>query len=49
MQRDAANLLRIRKWKAVARDKEWRKKVWEAMARKLAEASLKKKKKFSNT
>jgi hypothetical protein len=37
LQRDAANLLRIRNWKAVARDKEWRKKVGEAMARKRAE------------
>jgi hypothetical protein len=28
IQRDAANLLRIRSWKAAARDKEeWRKKV----------------------
>jgi hypothetical protein len=28
IQRDAANLLRIRKWKAAARDREkWRKKV----------------------
>jgi hypothetical protein len=35
IQRDAANLLRIRIWKATARDKEeWRKKVGEAMARK---------------
>jgi len=39
IQRDAANLLRIRNWKAAARDKEeWRKKVGEAMARKRAEA-----------
>jgi hypothetical protein len=37
IQRDAANLFRIRKWKAAARDKEWRKKVGEAMARKRAE------------
>jgi hypothetical protein len=27
IQRNAAILLRIRNWKAVARDKEWRKKV----------------------
>jgi len=33
IQRDAANLLRIRNWKAAARDKEWRKKVGEAVAR----------------
>jgi hypothetical protein len=33
IQRDAANLLRIRNCKAVARDKEeWRKKAGEAMA-----------------
>jgi hypothetical protein len=33
IQRDTANLLQIRNWKAVARDKEeWRKKVGEAMA-----------------
>jgi hypothetical protein len=38
VQRDAAILLRIRTWKSVARDKEWRKKVGEAMARKLDEA-----------
>jgi hypothetical protein len=39
IQTDAANLLRIRNWKAVARDnEEWRKKVGEAMARKRAEA-----------
>jgi hypothetical protein len=39
IQRDAANLLRIRNWKAVARDKqEWRKNVGDAMARKWAEA-----------
>jgi hypothetical protein len=39
IQRDAANLLRIRNWKAAARDREkWRKKVGEAMARKRAEA-----------
>jgi hypothetical protein len=39
IQRDAANLLRIRIWKAAARDKEeWRKKVGEATARKRAEA-----------
>jgi hypothetical protein len=39
IQRGAANLLRIRNWKAAARDKEeWRKKIGEAMARKLAEA-----------
>jgi hypothetical protein len=38
-----ANLLRIRKWKAAARDKEeWRKKVGEGMARKRAEAPKKK-------
>jgi hypothetical protein len=44
IQRDAVNLLRILNWKAVARDKEeWRKKVGEAMARKQAEASYKKK------
>jgi hypothetical protein len=44
IQRDAANLLRILNWKAVARDKEeWRKKVGEAMARKMAEAPYKKK------
>jgi hypothetical protein len=40
IQRDAANLLRIRKWKAAARDKEeCRNKVGEAMARKRAEAT----------
>jgi hypothetical protein len=38
IQRDAAN------WKAVARDKEWKKKVGEAMVRKLAKAPQKKKK-----
>jgi hypothetical protein len=39
IRRDAANLLRIRNWKAAASDKEeWRKKVGEAMARKRAEA-----------
>jgi hypothetical protein len=39
IQRDAANLLRIRNWKAAAGDKEeWRKKVGEEMARKRAEA-----------
>jgi hypothetical protein len=39
IQRDVANLLRIRNWKSVARDKEeWRKKDGEAMARKWAEA-----------
>jgi hypothetical protein len=39
IQRDAANLLRIRNWKAAARDKEeWRKKVGEAMALKRSEA-----------
>jgi hypothetical protein len=39
MQRDAANLLTIRNWKAAARDKEeWRNKVRESMARKQAEA-----------
>jgi hypothetical protein len=32
IQRDAANLLWIRNWKAAARDEEWRKKVGEAMA-----------------
>jgi hypothetical protein len=37
IQRDAANLLRIRNWKAAARDEEWRKKVGEAMALKRAE------------
>jgi hypothetical protein len=31
-QRDGAKLLQIRNWKAAARDKEWRKKVVEAMA-----------------
>jgi hypothetical protein len=37
IQRDAANLLQIRNWKATARDKEeWRKKVGEVMARKWA-------------
>jgi hypothetical protein len=37
IQRDEANLLRIRNWKAAARDKEeWRKKVGEAMALKRA-------------
>jgi hypothetical protein len=39
IQRDAGNLLWIRTWKAAARDKEWRKKVGEAMARKRAEAT----------
>jgi hypothetical protein len=40
IQRNAANLLQIRNWKAAARDKEeWRKKVGEAMARKRAKAS----------
>jgi hypothetical protein len=39
IQRDAGNVLRIRNWKAVARDKEeWRKKVGEAMTQKRAEA-----------
>jgi hypothetical protein len=39
MQRDAANLLQIRNWKAAERDKEeWKKTVGEAMARKRAEA-----------
>jgi hypothetical protein len=39
VQRDAANLLRIRNCKTVARDKEeWMKKDGEAMARKRAEA-----------
>jgi hypothetical protein len=28
IQRDAANLLQIRNWKSVARNKEWRRKVW---------------------
>jgi hypothetical protein len=38
IQRDAANLLQIRNWKAAARDRdEWRKKVGEAMTRKRAE------------
>jgi hypothetical protein len=38
-QRDAANLLQIWNWKAVARDKEeWRKKIGETMAQKQAEA-----------
>jgi hypothetical protein len=33
IQRNAANLLQIRNWKVVARDKEeWRKKDGEAMA-----------------
>jgi hypothetical protein len=32
IQMDADNLLRIRNWKAVARDEEWRKKFSEAMA-----------------
>jgi hypothetical protein len=33
------NLLRIRNWKAAARNREyWRKKVGEAMSRKLAES-----------
>jgi hypothetical protein len=45
IQRDAANLVRIRNWKAVARDKkEWRKKVGEAMDRKRAEEQQKKEK-----
>jgi hypothetical protein len=40
IQRDEANLLRIRNWKAAPRDKEeWRKKVGEAMALKRAEAA----------
>jgi hypothetical protein len=39
IQRDAANLLRIRNWKGAARDKEkWRKKVRKTMARKRAKA-----------
>jgi hypothetical protein len=39
IQKDADSLLRIRKWKAVVRDKEeWRKNFREAMARKRAEA-----------
>jgi hypothetical protein len=38
IQRDAANLLRFRNWKVAARDKEWRKKVGEAMVRRRAEA-----------
>jgi hypothetical protein len=39
IQRNAANLLRIRNWKAAARDKdEWRKKAGEATVRKRAEA-----------
>jgi hypothetical protein len=43
IQRGAANLLRIRNWKAAARDKEeWRKKFGEAMALKRAEAPQKK-------
>jgi hypothetical protein len=42
IQTDASKLLRIRKWKAAARDKEWRKKVGEAMVRKRTEASQKK-------
>jgi hypothetical protein len=42
-----ADLLLIRNWKAVARDKEeWRKKFGEAMARKWAEAPKKKKKEY---
>jgi hypothetical protein len=32
IQMDADSLLRIRNWKAVARDEEWRKKFGEAMA-----------------
>jgi hypothetical protein len=41
IQRDAANLLHIRNWKAAARGKEeWRKKVGEAMARKRAEEEV---------
>jgi hypothetical protein len=45
IQRDAANLFRIRKWKAAARVKEeWSNKVGEAMARKRSEAPWKKKK-----
>jgi hypothetical protein len=39
IQRDAANLLQIRNWKAVATDEEWRKTVGEAMAQKRAEVS----------
>jgi hypothetical protein len=39
IQRDAANLLRIRKRKAAARDEEWKKKVGDTMALKRAEAS----------
>jgi hypothetical protein len=38
IQRDAAYLLRIGKWKAAARDKEWRKEIGDAMDRKRAEA-----------
>jgi hypothetical protein len=38
IQRDAANLLRIRNWKAAVQDEEkWRKKVGEAVGRKRAE------------
>jgi hypothetical protein len=37
IQRDAANLLRIRNRKAAARNEEWRRKVGEVMARKRAE------------
>jgi hypothetical protein len=36
IQRDAANLLRIRNWKSVTRDKE--EEGWETMARKRVEA-----------
>jgi hypothetical protein len=38
MQRDAANVCRIRNWKAVARDKEECRKIREAVVRKRAEA-----------
>jgi hypothetical protein len=41
IQKDADNLLRIRKWKAAATDKE-RRKVEVAMTRKRAEAPKKK-------
>jgi hypothetical protein len=44
IQRDAANLLGIRNWKAAARDTElWGKKFGETTARKRAEAPQKKK------
>jgi hypothetical protein len=50
IQRDAANLLRIRNWKAAARDKEeWRKNVGETTAQKWAEVPWQKKKIFYYT